>query len=305
MLTVNNLNYASWQTIAFQRSTVVITELVLYYSLVKYVDLVPLGSKSLAHAAALSIFLSPGLLIIDHIHFQYNGMMYGLLILSLALARKPSTTLLSGLLFAVLLCFKHIYLYLAPAYFVFLLRSYCLGRSIFSIRFANSIKLGLGLIAVFGAAFGPFVAWGQMPQLLSRLFPFARGLTHAYWAPNAWAIYSFVDRVLIYLAPRLGIAVNQEAAASLTRGLVGDVQFAVLPEITSGMTFVLTLLAMIVSETLFAMLSMRLFFLSRKGFASQSHGHEWKHAPQCHVSLGQPCVKCHAMSNLRPRCMQC
>lgn len=155
--------------------------------------------KRPAHAAALSILLSPGLLIIDHIHFQYNGFLYGILILSLVLARKKSTLLLSGLLFAALLCLKHIYLYLAPAYFVYLLRAYCLGsKSIFHVRFLNCVKLGTGIIAVFGAAFGPFAYWGQMPQLLSRLFPFSRGLCHAYWAPNVWAMYSFTDRILIY-----------------------------------------------------------------------------------------------------------
>jgi alpha-1,3-glucosyltransferase len=95
--------------------------------------------------------------------------------------------------------FKHIYLYLAPAYFVYLLRAYCLGpKSIFHIRFWNTIKLGVSILAVFGAALGPFAYWGQMPQLLSRLFPFSRGLCHAYWAPNVWAMYSFTDRVLIY-----------------------------------------------------------------------------------------------------------
>lgn len=159
----------------------------------------PDGTKRSVHAVALSLLFSPGLLIIDHIHFQYNGFLYGILLLSLLLARESSTRLLSGILFAALLCFKHIYLYLAPAYFVFLLRGYCLGpNSILDIRFGNAAKLGAGVIAVFATAFGPFVYWGQMGQLMSRLFPFSRGLTHAYWAPNVWAMYSFADRVLIY-----------------------------------------------------------------------------------------------------------
>jgi alpha-1,3-glucosyltransferase len=38
------------------------------------------------------------------------------------------------------------------------------------------------------------------------------------------------------------LRVNQEALNSVTRGLVGDTSFAVLPEITAGTTFVLTLL---------------------------------------------------------------
>jgi len=185
-------------------------------------------SKKTAHAAALAIFLSPGLLIIDHIHFQYNGCMYGLLILSIVLAQEQSL-LLSGLLFAALLCMKHIYLYLAPAYFTYLLRAYCLSpKSVFHIQFGNCIKLGSGLLAIFAAAFGPFAYWQQMPQVLSRLFPFSRGLCHAYWAPNVWAMYSFVDRLLIYrtisysccpvlvlmvgfpVAPYLKLPVNQE-----------------------------------------------------------------------------------------------
>jgi len=202
MLQVKGLNYDSWQTVHFQRATVMTTELVLLYALHLFVQTSPAGSKKQSHAVALSILLSPGLLIIDHIHFQYNGFLYGILILSIVLARKSSGLLNSGMVFAALLCFKHIYLYLAPAYIVYLLRAYCLGpRSIFDLRLQNCVKLGINIGLIAGLAFGPFVYYGQILQLLSRLFPFSRGLCHAYWAPNVWAMYSFSDRVLIYGKP--------------------------------------------------------------------------------------------------------
>lgn len=214
MLRIQNLGYDSWQTVDFQRTTVILSELVLLFALYMYesslsscmtlltsssfVQTSPGSSKKQAHTAAVSILLSPGLLIIDHIHFQYNGFLYGILILSIVLVRKDSRFLAGGMLFAALLCLKHIYLYLAPAYFVYLLRAYCLGpRSIFDIKILNCIKLGVGIALVAGLAFGPFVYYEQIPQVLSRLFPFSRGLCHAYWAPNVWAMYSFTDRVLI------------------------------------------------------------------------------------------------------------
>lgn len=165
----------------------------------RHVQTSPTALQKNSHAVAISILLSPALLIIDHIHFQYNGFLYGILILSMVSARKQSTMLLGGLLFAALLCFKHIYLYLAPAYFMYLLRAYCLSqKSMFRIRFGNCVKLASGLVSIFGAAFGPFWYLAQEGQVLSRLFPFSRGLCHAYWAPNVWAMYSFTDRVLIY-----------------------------------------------------------------------------------------------------------
>ena len=233
-------------------------------SKVRYVQTSLSPSRKTSHAAALSILLSPGLLIIDHIHFQYNGFLYGILILSLVLARKQSTILLSGFLFTGLLCLKHIYLYLAPAYFVYLLRAYCLGRkSLLQVNFGNCAKLAAGLAIIFGISFGPFVCWGQLDQLLGRLFPFSRGLCHAYWAPNVWAMYSFSDRMLIYgksasymriplltssVAPMLGLKVNQDAVNSVTRGLVGDTSFAVLPGVSPRTTFVLTLSFQIVRQ---------------------------------------------------------
>ena len=74
----------------------------------------------------------------------------------------------------------------------------------------------------------------QIQQLFNRLFPFGRGLCHAYWAPNFWVFYIILDKVLAFLLRRLGfnIAIPE---ASFTGGLVGDSSpFAVLPKVLSS-----------------------------------------------------------------------
>ncbi len=122
--------------------------------------------------------------------------------------------LTSGILFAVLLNFKHIYMYLAvraPSISTlrdlrlipfsqrisfYLLGSYCFSSS-GEIHIKTFLSLANSVIAVFLVSLGPFIVMGQLPQLLSRLFPFTRGLNHAYWAPNVWSLVTFADRVLL------------------------------------------------------------------------------------------------------------
>jgi alpha-1,3-glucosyltransferase len=71
-----------------------------------------------------------------------------------------------------------------------------------------------------------------MSQVLKRLFPFGRGLCHAYWAPNVWALYNTADKVISFSLRRLGFSIHT-ATASLTGGLVGDfAPYAVLPQVS-------------------------------------------------------------------------
>ena len=76
---------------------------------------------------------------------------------------------------------------------------------------------------------------------MSRLFPFQRGLMHAYWAPNFWALYATADKVADQIARKYYGFTPSVSAASLTGGLVMEQEFAILPQITPRMTFLLTI----------------------------------------------------------------
>lgn len=168
---------------------------------------------------------------------------------------------------------RHIYIYMAPPYFVYLLRAYCFEPN-GSFKFSNLVKLGSTVIAIFVVSLGPFIQ--HLPQLGSRLFPFTRGLNHAYWAGNVWALVTVADRALLKCASlqllvsislsaratdgrcafsrasavgsRLGLnlSVDQAGVASSTRGFVGDTVFAVLPNFKPIHCFVLTIALQVV-----------------------------------------------------------
>jgi alpha-1,3-glucosyltransferase len=237
MLQVENLNYKSAGTVLFQRWTVIFEFFYFFgaFLMVRSLSL-PKTRQWFLFALITSI---PGLLFVDHIHFQYNGFLYGIQLISLA-AFCEQKYLVGGFLFAILLNFKHIYLYQAPAYFIFILSSFCFQRN--SFVFTNLAKMGLIVMFVFGVSLVPFRT--QIPQVLDRLFPFKRGLCHAYWAPNVWALYSFTDRVLLFVYKLMGNHII--STGHLTRGLVGDSTFSILPNITPTHTVILTLASQLV-----------------------------------------------------------
>jgi alpha-1,3-glucosyltransferase len=182
---------------------------------------------------SLLLLCNVGLIIVDHIHFQYNGILFGILLLSCGKMFQRKF-IQSAFYFAVLLNMKHIFIYMAPVYFCYLLRVYCFG-SIKSF-IANTIKLGSVVIGVTAISFGPFVE--HLPQVISRLFPFKRGLTHAYWAPNFWALYNFADKVL-------SIVKKIPQTDSNTGGLVQEFKHNFLPSISPAVTFAAVALWMI------------------------------------------------------------
>ena len=99
-------DYDSIACIRFQRATVVLTELA---SLGVAVRAATAGDAR----SALAFAGSGALLLVDHVHFQYNGLLLGLLVYALFMLRRGDHVK-AGALFALLCCAKHLFLTLAP-----------------------------------------------------------------------------------------------------------------------------------------------------------------------------------------------
>jgi alpha-1,3-glucosyltransferase len=102
--------------IVYQRATVIVSDLMFLYGCIRYfqADAAQIKGKFDLLRFAFN-YCSVALLLLDGIHFQYNSMMYGLMILSIAFIKEKSY-FKSALVYAILLNFKHIYLYFAPCF---------------------------------------------------------------------------------------------------------------------------------------------------------------------------------------------
>ena len=242
-------------------------------------------TRALRLAVAALVVLNFALLLVDHIHFQYNGVLLGLLLLSIDLAARRRF-LLATVSFALLINAKHLFITLGPVIACYYLKFYIFNNnnhtnnnnnntnnnsnnkqcennsSEFVPRIVRVVVRTVVVVFLLASTtvllFAPLLTsvsndgsatcardntstMVAFRQILSRLFPFdERGLVHAYWAPNAWSLYSGADLVLARLLRR-------RVGASLTSGRVElDAQrMAVLPDVRPLHCAVLTLLAML------------------------------------------------------------
>ena len=83
MLVVSSQPYASAPTVLYQRLTVMVTDVLLLFGASQMVRDAPAPLTPLALT-----FLNAGLLLVDHVHFQYNGFLIGLFLLVAAKIRS-------------------------------------------------------------------------------------------------------------------------------------------------------------------------------------------------------------------------
>ena len=212
MVRVGNLEYDALSVVMYQRATVVVSDLLFAYACVRYFQAEATAHKRFDLLRFVFNYASVALLILDGIHFQYNSMMYGLMILAIVFIKEVSITqclidiiqksyFSSALTYAILLNFKHIYLYFAPCFgLLYLKKTVFNNGSSPSKGILNFSLLALQTALVFAVSFGPFLNAGgfdQLQQIASRLFPFQRGLVHSYWAANVWAAMVFYNKYIL------------------------------------------------------------------------------------------------------------
>ncbi|KRZ10637.1 putative dolichyl pyrophosphate Glc1Man9GlcNAc2 alpha-1,3-glucosyltransferase [Trichinella zimbabwensis] len=245
MVEISAEPYTSLATVLFQRFTVIITDFV--YVMACFIWYKMHNNRLLSKSLFLLLVLNVGLFYVDSIHFQYNGFLFGILLLSFLCIYK-NYMVLGFALYIILLHMKHLFLYLAPAYaayfLVFFIYPFDDVNSSLKIAFNRTLKLFAVVLGISCISLGPFVYAGQMKQLITRLFPFGRGLTHAYWAPNFWALYNFCDFTLYNLLRKLNF-LPFDKKISYTSGLVQEVIHVLLPQISPLISFLAVILNML------------------------------------------------------------
>ena len=226
----------------FMRATVIVSEYLIY---VPAVIILNRKSASLygvnkweSSIALVAILLQPATILIDHAHFQYNTVMLGLVLASIA-SILSEHLVWASFFFVGALCFKQMALYYAPSVFAFLLGSCILPRikvlQLFAISITTLVSFGLMFVPMLVGALLDFQRginaplslderkvnplmelliphinvnshfypiFLQLTQIIHRCFPFARGIFEDKVA-NVWCALHTIHKLNLYPTPLL------------------------------------------------------------------------------------------------------
>ncbi|KAI1485047.1 ALG6, ALG8 glycosyltransferase family-domain-containing protein [Biscogniauxia mediterranea] len=152
----------------FMRATVIVSEYLVYIPAAvifvrRFSKLFGVAQWS-ASVALAAILMQPALILIDHVHFQYNAVMLGLVLASMS-RMIAGSYMWASVFFVGALGFKQMALYYAPAVFAYLLGSCIFPR-------ANPARF-LGIAVVTLASFAILI----LPLILGTLYDTSRGIS--------------------------------------------------------------------------------------------------------------------------------
>ncbi|XP_038650430.1 dolichyl pyrophosphate Man9GlcNAc2 alpha-1,3-glucosyltransferase isoform X4 [Scyliorhinus canicula] len=159
----------------FMRVTVFVADLVVYIpAILCYIHHCE-GPERKKVSSLLCVLLYPGLILIDHGHFQYNSISLGLAVWGL-LGLLFDRVLFGSVAFCLALNYKQMELYHALPFFCYLLGN-SLKRDLKGEGMIRLIKIALTVLISFACCWLPFLtSLQQSLQVLQRLFPVDRGL---------------------------------------------------------------------------------------------------------------------------------
>ncbi len=155
----------------------------------------------------VSCLVCPGLLLIDHGHFQYNGVCIGLAMAGVSCICTmdlKSSQLFSDILGSILFClslnFKQMALYYSPVFF-FVLLYRCSQQNTWLRKINYLLVIGATVLLSFGLLWFPFCAFhpgsetclSSLLHVLQRQFPFNRGIFEDKVANVWYAVSVIVD----------------------------------------------------------------------------------------------------------------
>lgn len=192
----NSRGYETSDHKQFMRLSVLIADLIIYVPAIVFLLPYPifepksnqviniLGLKRL-HLMVLTALLYPGLILIDHGHFQYNSISLGFFMLSLGLIIKKSLVL-GSFFFVLALNYKQMELYHALPIFFFILNK-CTPFRNKSILFClkTFVSVTLTVLTTFSIIWLPFFKDMKFIDVFTRMFPLSRGVFEDKVA-NAW-----------------------------------------------------------------------------------------------------------------------
>ncbi|XP_032527051.2 dolichyl pyrophosphate Man9GlcNAc2 alpha-1,3-glucosyltransferase [Danaus plexippus] len=123
--------------------------------------------------------LYPGIIVIDHGHFQYNCVSLGLFLWATFFTVSIQNDILSTIFFVLAINYKQMELYHALPFFFYLLRKcFIVSNKGNLFQFVKKLsKIGIAVIFTFVLVWYPMLSsWDNILQILHRLFPLKRGV---------------------------------------------------------------------------------------------------------------------------------